>query len=143
MFKRFLKYTVIFVVMITAFSCSDTNNKPIIKFSADSTSIVIKNIGEASLLQVKNTLQLDPDSSHLVNVLISPKDEDSLQMEQEIQGKLILAGDSLLFKPQSPFLKGKNYLVESYIEAQFGNKEKLFKGTLKYKLEPQQIILKR
>lgn len=143
MYKRLLKYTAISLVTIIAFSCSDTNNKPIIKFSADSSSIVIKNIEEVSLLQVKNTMQTNPDSSHLVNVLLSPGDEDSVQTEQEIAGKLVLAGDSLIFKPQTTFLKGKNYLVESYIDAQFGNKEKLLKGTLKYKLEPQQVILKR
>lgn len=143
MYKRLLKYTAISLVTVIAFSCSDTNNKPIIKFSADSSSIVIKNIEEVSLLQVKNTMQANPDSSHLVNVLLSPGDEDSLQIEQEIAGKLILAGDSLIFKPQTAFLKGKNYLVESYIDVQFGNKEKLLKGTLKYRLEPQQVILKR
>ncbi|WP_131538466.1 hypothetical protein [Pedobacter nototheniae] len=143
MYKRLLKYTAISLVTVIAFSCSDTNNKPIIKFSADSSSIVIKNIEEVSLLQVKNTMQANPDSSHLVNVLLSPGDEDSLQTEQEIAGKLILAGDSLIFKPQTAFLKGKNYLVESYIDVQFGNKEKLLKGTLKYRLEPQQVILKR
>ncbi|MCZ4243483.1 hypothetical protein [Pedobacter punctiformis] len=141
--KRFLKYSVVSLITIIAFSCSNANNKPIIKFSIDSSSIVIKNIDEVSLLQVKKVVFSDSISSHLISVLLSPGDEDSLQTEQELDGKLTLIGDSLVFKPHTPFLKGKNYLVESYIEAQFGNKEKLLKGTLKYKLEPQQVILKR
>lgn len=142
MFK-FVKSLLCFVVVINVVSCSNKSNTPIIKFSADSTSIVIKNIDEASWYQIKNIYRLNPDSANFISVLLTPNETDSLQTEKEIFGKINLKDDSILFVPQTPFLKGKSYLVESYIGVKFANGAKLFKGTLNHNLKPQQQLLKR
>ncbi|MFC3561733.1 hypothetical protein [Pedobacter jamesrossensis] len=124
-------------------SCSNKNNAPVIKFSADSNSIVIKNIDEASLFQVKNAYRTNSDSVNFISVLLTPNETDSLQTEKEVSGKINLIGDSVLFIPETPFLKGKTYLVESYVGVKFADGGKLFKGTIKHSLQPQQQILKR
>lgn len=141
MFK-FVKYLFVFVVL-NIVSCSNKNNKPVIKFSADSASIIIKNIDEASLFEIRKAYQNNSDSVNFISVLLTPAETDSLQDEKKIFGKVILKNDSLIFTPQQPFLKGKTYLVESYISVNFADGSKLFKGAIKHNLEPQQQMLTR
>src|SRR6218665_1780605 len=106
MLKYFSKYLGLFIVAFFAISCSNTNNRPIIQFSGDSTSIIIKNIDEASLLQVKNAYKANADTINMVTVLLKPGELDSIQDELEVPGKINVAGDSLVFNPDSAFMKG-------------------------------------
>ncbi|KRT17327.1 hypothetical protein ASU31_06560 [Pedobacter ginsenosidimutans] len=143
MFKCFFKYQAVIAVVLFALSCSNTNNRPIIKFSEDSSSIIIKNIDEASLFQVKNAYQANADALNLVSVLIKPGDLDSIQDELEVPGKVKILGDSLVFNPDQPFLKGKEYLVESYIGIKFATVGDLIMGKGKQNLKAQRQTLKR
>lgn len=143
MLKSFFKYFALFIVVAFALSCSNTNNRPIIKFSGDSSSIIIKNIDEASLLQVKNAYLANADTLNLVTVLIKPGDLDSLQDELEVPGKVKFLGDSLVFNPDLPFAKGKTYLVESYIGVKFATVGNLISGNGKQNLQAQRQTLKR
>ncbi|MGN8056906.1 hypothetical protein ACTJKN_11565 [Pedobacter sp. 22163] len=143
MFKCFFKYQAVIAIILLALSCSNTNNRPIIKFSGDSSSIIIKNIDEASLLQVKNAYQANADTINLVSVLIKPGDLDSIQDELEVSGKVKILGDSLIFNPDQPFLKGKEYLVESYVGIKFATVGDLIKGNGKQNLKAQRQTLKR
>jgi len=126
-----------------ALSCSNTNNKPVIKFAGDSASIVIKNIDEASLLQVKNAYKANADTLNVISVLIKPGELDSIQDELEVPGKIKVLGDSLVFRPDQPFLKGKEYLVESYIGVKFATAGDLMMGKGKQNLKAQRQTLKR
>ncbi len=143
MFKRFFKSSLVVLVLMSAFSCSNRNNKLVIKFSGDSTSIIIKNIDEASLLQVKNAYQANADTLNLVSVLIKPGELDSIQDEMEVAGKVKIIGDSLIFNPDQPFVKGKDYLVESYIGVKFATIGNLINSSAKHNLQPQKQTLKR
>lgn len=143
MFKCFFKYQAIIAVVLFSLSCSNTNNRPIIKFSEDSSSIIIKNIDEASLLQVKNAYQANADTLNMVSVLVKPGDLDSLQDELEVPGKIKIVGDSLVFNPDQPFLKDKEYLVESYIGIKFATAGDLIMGKGKQNLKAQRQTLKR
>jgi len=143
MFKCFFKYLILLAITVFAFSCSNTNNRPIIKFSGDSALIIIKNIDEASLLQVKNAYQANADTLNMISVLIKPGDLDSIQDELEVPGKVKILGDSLVFNPDQPFLKGKEYLVESYIGVKFATAGDLLKGNGKQNLKAQRQTLKR
>ncbi|WP_293305002.1 hypothetical protein [Pedobacter sp. UBA5917] len=143
MFKSFLKYQAIVAASLFAFSCSNRNNKPVIKFSVDSTSIIIKNIDGASLLQVKNAYHANADTVNMVSVLIKPGELDSVQDELEVPGKVKVAGDSLIFNPYQPFIKGKDYLVESYIGVKFATLGDMVSGSTKQNLQPQKQTLKR
>ncbi|MBC6108796.1 hypothetical protein H7U22_00025 [Pedobacter sp. CCM 8938] len=133
----------IVVIAMLAISCSNTNSKPVIKFSGDSSSIIIKNIDEASFFQVKNSFKTNPDSVNLISVLLTPSDQDSLQVEEEISGRFSLEGDSVVFKPNEAFIKGKNYLVESYIGVNYADAKKLLTNGIKHNLQPQRQILTR
>ncbi|WP_316846599.1 hypothetical protein [Pedobacter psychrodurus] len=143
MFKCFFKYLAVIAVVLFALSCSNTNNKPIIKFSRDSLSIIIKNIDEASLLQVKNAYQANADTLNLISVLIKPGDLDSIQDELEMPGKIKVSGDSVIFSPDQPFVKGKDYVVESYIGVKFATVGNLISGNAKHNLQAQRQTLKR
>jgi len=143
MFKYFFKYLAMFAITMFALACSHTNNKPIIKFSGDSASIVIKNFDEASLLQVKNAYLSNPDSNQLVSVWMQPGELDSLQDDLPVKGAYKVDGDSLVFIPDTAFQKGRIYVVESFINVEFANAGKLISGAAKYNLQPQRQILKR
>lgn len=143
MFKCFFKYLAVFAIMMFASACSHRNNKPIIKFSGDSASIIIKNFDEASLLQVKNAYATSPDSNQLVSVWMHPGELDSLQDDLPVEGTCKVYGDSLVFIPSITFEKGKTYVVESFINVEFANAGKLISGAAKYNLQPQRQSLKR
>lgn len=125
------------------FSCTDKNNKTIIKFSADRTTIVIKGFDEATALKIKELKTDSLAAANLIKVVYLPDNEDQDQNQKIIGGNLTLSGDSLIFKPQQAFIKNKSYLVQSFIDVQFANFEKMFKQSIKPNLKPQQQVLKR
>ncbi|QNK62666.1 hypothetical protein H7F33_19345 [Pedobacter sp. PAMC26386] len=125
-------------------SCSSANNKPLsIRFSSDSTSIVFSAIDQAGLWQVQSRPGADTAHADLISVLETPSDEDSTGMEHEVAGKLEVTDSSLVFKPEKSFISGKNYLVISYMNANFANTSKLISGRLNHSVKPQQVVLKR
>ena len=130
-------------IIMFASACSNTNNKPIIKFSEDSASIIIKNFDEVSLLQVRNAYLAHPDSNQLVSVWLQPGELDSLQDDIPVKGIYKVSGDSLVFSPATSFQKGESYAVENFISVEFANAGKLISGRAKYNLQPQRQILKR
>lgn len=130
--------------MVMLFACNTTNNKSLlIKFSPDSTSILISNIDPVGLLQLKNNINTDTMYQKLVTVLITPSDDDSLTIEKEWPGGLSMKGNELEFKPDSPFVKGKSYLVSTMLNASFGSVEEIIKGQMGTSLNAQEQVLKR
>ena len=142
MFKSLCKFLIVTTIGLLI-SCSGTNKKPVIKFSEDSASIVVKNIDEASLLQVINHYEGNADSVALISVILKPGDLDSLQDDIEVPGKVKLAGDSVIFVPEQPFKKNRSYLVENYIGIKFAGLSNLLNGTARHNLQPQKQLLKR
>ncbi|MFW0718115.1 hypothetical protein [Pedobacter sp. N23S346] len=143
MIKSLCKFLIVAAIAVFLISCSGTNKKPVIKFSADSASIVVKNIDEASLLQVRNRYKGNADSVALISVILKPGDLDSLQDDIEVSGKVKVTGDSVVFMPEQPFQKDKSYLVENYIGIKFAGLSNLLNGTARHNLQPQKQILKR
>ncbi len=126
------------------FACKNTDNKKLqIKFSADSSAISISNIESAALLKLKNNIKTDTMYQRLVSVLITPADDDSLSMEREWPGKLMVKDDNVVFTPDSPFQKGKTYLIETKLNMSFGDIEQVIKGQMKTGMNFQQQVLKR
>jgi hypothetical protein len=142
MFK-YLKCAVL-LYCFSMMACDTTNNKPLwIGFSADSTNIVLKNIRPAELLLLKNHLETDSAYQKLVAVLQTPCETDSLEMEVEWPGKLVLDGDQLVFRPDQAFKKGKSYLVETIIDAQFASVKDVMRSNVGRNVKPSQKMLKR
>lgn len=132
------------ILMWTLFSCSTTGDDRLtIEFSADSSKILLKNISSGGLLQLKKNLAVDSSYQKLVAVLQTPADDDSTSMELEWPGHLSLEQDQLIFSPDTPFIKGKHYLVETIINAQFGTKKEILSSDIGHRLKAQQQILLR
>ncbi|RZK60569.1 MAG: hypothetical protein EOO91_00840 [Pedobacter sp.] len=133
-----------FVICIALTACSSTNSKPLsIRFSADSSKIIISAINEAGLYQLKANIKIDSNYQKLVSVLQTPAEDDSTSMEIEWPGRLNVAGDSLIFTPTLPFEKKKEYLVETILNAQFASGKDIVKSKVGFKVKAQQQILKR
>lgn len=125
-------------------SCGNTESRPLsIHFSADSTAIVISGIGETGLFQLKTNLEKDTAYQQLVSVLQTPAEDDSTGMETDWPGKLRMKGDSLWFEPTNPFVKGKNYLVETMLNTQFASGGAIVRAKVGHTVKPQQQILVR
>lgn len=125
-------------------ACSSTNSKPLsIEFSSDSSKIIIKNINEAGLFKLKSNIKTDSTYQKIVSVLQTPSDDDSTSMEIEYPGNLDIIGDSLVFTPKMPFVKGKLYLVESIMNTQFAKGEDIIKSDVGHMVKAQQKFLKR
>ncbi len=144
MFKCFTKVPFILFCTACLVSCSSANNKPVlIRFSSDSTSIEFRDIDPAGLLQVRNTPHIDTSYSNVISVVQAPPEADSMGMELPVPGKIQVTDSTILFHPLMPFIRGRNYLVISYLNAKFGNPAMIFSGKLNHSVKPVQVILKR
>ena len=124
-------------------SCTTNDDKSLaIRFSADRSKIIFSNIEPVGLYELKTNIA-DSAYQALVTVLQTPRENDSTGMEIEWPGKLTIAGDQLVFTPKSPFVKGKNYLVETMINLKFATSKDIVKGQIGHYVKPKQILLKR
>jgi hypothetical protein len=122
-------------------SCAKVNNKPEIKFSKDSTFIIIEHIKPVSLQQISYYLKENPSFNKLISVYLVAEN-DSLENEL-VDGKMAIADKTVVFKPSQSFIRGKKYWVESYIDANFADTDNLLKLQVKTKLQPQIQLLQR
>ena len=139
-----LKLFLSIICICLCFSCNITENKSLeIKFSKDSSTILISKIEPAALLQLKNNINKDTIYQKLVSVLETPADDDSVGMEMEWAGKLSMLADTIVFMPDRPFFKGKNYLVETPLNMSFGDIEQVIKNKMRTAMNFKQQVLKR
>lgn len=125
-------------------SCSSANNKPVlIGFSSDSNSVVFSGINPAGLLQMRNTAGVDTAFSQFISVLETPSERDSLGIERMLKGEVRFTDSTVVFLPAVPFVAGKDYLVISYLNAQFANPTMIASGQLNHAVKPYQVILSR
>lgn len=78
----------------------------------------------------------------ILSVLETPADDDSTSMEREWPGKLIMQGENLVFRPDSPFVKGKTYLVETMLNTQFAGSGDVTRSEIGHQIKKQQKMLK-
>ncbi|NRF38630.1 hypothetical protein [Pedobacter foliorum] len=144
MLKYFVKVFLAFCAISSVFACTSTNSKPLlIGFSVDSSSIVFGNINEVGLLQLKNAPAADSVFHNLISVLQTPSEKDTAIKEMPIDGNISVKGNEVVFVPEKPFVKNRDYLVITYLNARFGNAEDIMKGELSYGVKPTQRVLTR
>ncbi len=144
MFSNIIKLTPIVICTCLFFSCKNTENKALqINFSKDSSTILISNIESAALLQLKNNLKTDTMYQKLVDVLETPAEDDSVSMERAYPGKLSMVEDIVVFTPDSPFLRGKSYLVETLIGMKFASLGDVIRSDVGHLSKKQQETLTR
>ena len=135
-----------FLVFLTCFliACKHSDNKPVaIKFSPDSSKILISGIHPAGFYQLKSKLNTDVDYQQLVTVLETPAEDDSTGYERAWSGRLSLMDDVLVFSPDTAFRRGKSYLIETWLNTSFADLEKVWSGRVNKGLRAQQVLLKR
>ncbi len=131
------------VCFLMVFGCSNVNSLPVIRFSADSSAFIVANISKADLLQLKTLLRNDSNINNYFAVSAMPQTGDTLQIEQNVSGKLKVLGDSVLFTPLNKFKPGKSYIVKSFIGVKFASVGSFLTRKAKTTLTPQQKILVR
>lgn len=151
MVKYYIKLSglrlLLFVVTVSSSlltACSSTNNKPLlIGFSADSTSIIFSEIDRPGLLLLKDTKTQDSILYDLISVLQTPSETDTAIKEAPLAGMFRVTDSNIVFKPEQPFLKGRDYLVITYLNARFGRAEQILKSQLNTGIRPYQVLLHR
>ena len=142
--KGFIQQFCTFFVVVFLFACSSANNKPLlITFSADSTSIVFNNIDPVGLLQLQGGSVTDSTLNSLVSVLQTPSELDSTLKELPIAGRVVVTDSNLVFIPAQAFVRGRDYLIITYLNARFGDAKDLVSGELKPEVRPLQKTLTR
>jgi len=122
---------------------SSEENTLAIDFSADSATIIIRNIDQAGLLRLKNSAAPDSVLNNLISVLQTPSERDTSIMEALVPGTILTGDTEIVFKPDSPFVKGRDYLVITHMNIRFGDAEKIAKSKLSFTVKPLQKLLTR
>jgi hypothetical protein len=144
MVNGFIQRLYAFFVVVFLFACSSANNKPLsIAFSADSTSIVFNGVDPVGLLQLQSESAGDSTLSALISVLQTPSERDSTLKELPIAGRVVVTDSNIVFIPTQPFVKGRGYLVITYLNARFGDAKDLVNGEVKPEVRPIQKLLTR
>jgi len=144
MVKFFVRILMAFCAISSVCSCTSTNSKPLlIGFSADSSSIVFGNIDQPGLLQLKNAPAADSVFYDVISVLQTPSEKDTSIKEMPVKGQIRISGEEVVFVPEKPFVKGRDYLIITYLNARFGNAEDIMKGKVNYSIKPLQKLLTR
>lgn len=132
------------LIAIVFFSCSPTNNKPLlIGFSADSSDIVIRHVDEAGLLLLRDKSVTDSTLHALVSVLQTPSEKYPEIKELPVEGRIAVTDSGLTFTPVNPLIGGRDYLIITHLNAKFAHISDLLKGPLANRIQPQQKILTR
>jgi hypothetical protein len=132
------------IVIIGLYSCSSSNSKPLsIEFSADSSAIIITSIDRPGLLRLQQLDAQDSVFRDLIAVLQTPSETDSSISEEPIAGSYKVSDSAVVFSPLQPFVKGREYLVITHINAKFGDAEQVAKGQLSLGVKPVQKSLIR
>jgi len=144
MLSNLKKYVYLLAILYSLSSCSSANNKPVlIGFSADSASIVVTNIDRDGLYQLKSDTTNDSLKNQLISVVQTPSDSDSTIMEAAIAGRVLVTDSSVIFMPAQAFVKGRDYLVSTYLNSRFAGVGNVLKGRMNYAVKPSEQLLSR
>lgn len=113
------------------------------KFSVDSSAIVFSGIDAAGLLTIRNMPANDTALTALITVLEAPAENDTTGMEHPLKGKIEATDSTVVFTPEAEFVKGKTYLVSSYLNVKFADSKMLWSGKLEKDVKPREDELKR
>ncbi|TKC00603.1 hypothetical protein [Pedobacter cryophilus] len=112
------KLVLIFIVVL--FACnSQTNNKLVdvikVAINKDSTILLISGLDPFILKELEADSLSEKDWQQ--NVSVYPQVEEDLQdLQKPILGKYKLTNNVIIFEPLQRFQKGKNYVVEIYLQ---------------------------
>ncbi|WP_343530714.1 hypothetical protein [Pedobacter sp.] len=122
-------------------SCFFKEDKSLdIRFSSDSTKIVLSGIEDANLFQLRKYLKDTAFAETLLSVEVVGQENkaDSL-----IKGNLEVVDKTLVFTPRQPFVKGTAYMVQTVLNSSFGKTKDILQSDLGHKPKLQEERLER
>lgn len=131
------------ILLVSIIGCSNENQSLKIDFNTDSTKIVVTNIKEAELFELKKMVPHAIPCGDILCVIETPTEGDSTGKEQERHGDIHFEGDSLVFVPKVPFKNGQQYMVETIIGSNFATTKDAFKGDIGHVVKTKSATLTR
>lgn len=124
--------------------CSSDEQKTLsIDFSPDSTAVVFSGIDQAGLTQLKNARYPDSVLNELISVLQTPSERDTSLKEMPVQGHLKLTDSTIVFYPDTSFVRGRDYLVITHLNTSFVDAKRILTNSVSIKLKPVQKLLSK
>lgn len=125
-------------------ACSPADKQLLqVRFNPDSSLIIIRGVDPAGLLQLKQAGTPDSLLSSLVSILQTPSEHESSVRELPVTGHFLFKGDAIVFRPDSPFVKDRDYLVITHLNTHFGDFKAALSGQLDTRMKPFQKQLSR
>lgn len=140
------KAIVLFLSFIPALlaGCSSADEEPLrIDFSPDSTAIIFSGIDQAGLNKLRNARYPDSVLSELISVLQTPSERDTNLKEMPVDGHLKLTESTIVFYPDSPFVRERDYLVITHLNTSFVDAKQVLTNSVSIKVKPIQKLLSR
>jgi len=126
------------------YACSTSDHRLLqIRFNPDSSLVVIRGVDPVGLLQLKQAGAPDSLLCNLVSILQTPSERETSAREVPVNGHFFFKGDDIVFRPDSPFVKGRDYLVITHLNTHFGDFKAAVRGQLNTRLKPLQKQLSR
>ncbi|RWU07574.1 hypothetical protein [Pedobacter chitinilyticus] len=138
----FSKITLIIACCLIFSSCFFKGDKSLdIRFSSDSTKIELNGIEEANLFQLRKHLTDTVFAETLLSV--EAVDQENQGADSLIKGNLEVVGNTLVFTPHQPFIKGTTYVVQTVLNSSFGKTKDILKSDLGHNPKLQEKSLER
>lgn len=136
----FSKLTLILACCLYLLSCSSNEQDSMqIDFSKDSTAIIFSGLDEVSAFRAKE--QADSIVKELISITEISKAEEGL--EKLVGGSINVKGNEITFIPDTPFVKGRSYLVQTLLNSSFGKTTDILKSDMGKTIKRQEKILER
>ena len=138
----FSKITLIIACCLIFSSCFFKGDKSLdIRFSSDSTKIELNGIEEANIFQLRKHLTDTVFAETLLSV--EAVDQENQGADSLIKGNLEVVGNTLVFTPHQPFIKGTTYVVQTVLNSSFGKTKDILKSDLGHNPKLQKKSLER
>ncbi len=138
----FNKITLFFSCCLVFSSCFFKKEEAFkVSFSLDSTKIIFSGLEEVNFFQGRNRIEQGHIAENLVSVVAIDSEEGA--EEKTIKGQLLIDGKTLIFEPDTPFVKGQRYLLRTILNSSFGKTTDILKSDLGHTVKTYEKVFQR
>jgi hypothetical protein len=135
----FSKITLFTLCCLVFGGCFFKNKQELsISFSKDSSGVIISGINEIDSYQLQQQLTID-SLKHLPG-LVEIRDE---QIDSLIVGEFFWLNNTLIFSPNTPFVKGSTYVITTVLNSSYGTAKDILIGNLGKQIKGHEEKLRR
>ncbi len=144
MLKTIKAFAIILFLITGLAACGNKEvNGLSITFNKDSTAIIVSGMDQAGYFSLEDLNKKGDSLKGIVTVLETPNQRDTLFMEREMPGSISLVDNNVVFTPDTPFVKEREYVVSTLINSGVGGSRNMMKGKLNIKAATTQKTLIR